>query len=255
MSAFEFTLVKTLGGFVLPPGANFALALAALALLPFARRLAVTMLWVAAGSLYVLSTGVAAGALARSLPEYPALSPEADLSSAGAIAVVAGGGRLLDLEGVETTGASTLARLRQGAYLHRRTGLPLLVAGGTPAPDISAPEAELMVRSLENDFGVSPRFVESRSLNTAENAAYSAELLAEAGITHIVLVTHASHMSRAMEEFRKQGIEVAPSPLLSGGAADGRIRLGDFLPRARNLMLSTRSLHEHVGRVWYRIRY
>ena len=253
MSSAEFTLVKVLGLLVVPPGANFVVALLALALLPFARRLAVIVLFVAAGSLYVFSTGVAAGALARSLYEYPARSPEIDPSSAGAIVVLGGGGRLLDHDGVLTVGGSTLVRLRHAVSLHRRTGLPLLVTGGSPAPG-NPPEAELMVRSLENDFRVGARFVESRSINTAENAAYSAVLLAEAGITRIVLVTHATHMSRAVEVFRRQGLEVAPAPVLSRG---GALRPGvtDFLPRGHALSVSSNVLHEYVGRLWYRVRY
>lgn len=251
MSSFEFALVKTLGALVLPPAANFIVALLALALLPFARRLAVIVLSVSAGSLYVFSTGVGSTALARSLPAYPALSQEADLSTAGAIVVLSGGGHVLDPEGARTASGSNLSRLRHAAFLHRRTGLPLLVAGGG-----ATPEAELMVRSLENDFGLSARFVERRSRNTAENAAYGAELLAEAGITHIVLVTSRIHMSRAVEAFQRQGLEVTPAPLLL--AADRGpfpLHVTAFLPHAHSLMFSARCLHEHIGRLWYRMRY
>lgn len=251
MSSFEFALVKAFGSLVLPPGANFVVALLALALLPFARRLAVVVLSVSAGSLYVFSTGIGSAALARSLPAYTVLSQEADLSTAGAIVVLSGGGHMLDPEGVQIASASNFSRLRYAAFLHRRTGLPLLVSGGG-----AIPEAELMVRSLENDFGLGARFVERRSRNTAENAAYSAELLAEAGITRIVLVTNGIHMPRAVEAFQRQGLEVTPAPLSSATARHPLpLHLTAFLPHAGRLTFSARCLHEHVGRLWYRMRY
>ena len=98
--------------------------------------------------------------------------------------VLAGGSyrNPLDYEGFDTAGGGSLERLRYAVSLHRRTGLPLLATGGVTVPATPA-EAELMARSLKNDFGVGARFVESRSRNTAENAAHSAALLAEAGIT------------------------------------------------------------------------
>ena len=251
MSLIEYLLVKALGSILVPPGLNIVLALLALALLRFARRGGALVMFAAAGSLYVLSTGVGAGALERSLYEYPALSPEIDLSGAGAIAVLGGGGARLDYEGSASAGGSTLERLHHAASLHRRTGLPLLVAGGRAAPGRPS-AARLMVRSLENDFGLGARFVESRSRTTAENAAHSAGLLAEAGITRIVLVTHGTHMSRAVDAFERQGIEVVPAPVVG---LPLRLGVTSFLPRANALATSASALHEYVGRLWYRVRY
>ena len=251
MSSIEFLLVKTFGSIVSPPGVNVVLALSALALLSSARRLGALVMFVAVGSLYAFSTGVVASALAGTLYDHPLLSPETDLSGAGAIVAPGGGGQRIDYEGFPTAGGSTLERVRYAADLHRRTGLPLLVTGGSPGPG-AAPVAELMVRSLENDFGIAVRFVESRSRNTFENAAYSAVLLAEAGITRIVLVTHASHMSRAMRAFESQGLEVAPAPLRRSPVP---LDVRAFLPRASALLVSASVLHEWAGLLWYRVRY
>lgn len=251
MSSIEFLLVKALGSIVLPPGVNVVLALLALALLPSARRLGALVMFVAVGSLYAFSTWVAASALAGSLYDHPLLSPGTDLSGVGVIAVPGGGGQLLDYEGFATASGSTLERVRYAADLHRRTGLPLLVTGGSPGPGIP-PVAELMVHSLENDFGIGARFVESRSRNTSENAAYSAVLLAEVGITRIVLVTHALHMPRAVGAFESRGLEVVPAPLKRSPV---RLDIRAFLPSAAALYASASVLHEWVGRLWYRVRY
>ena len=251
MSSIEFFLVKALDSIVVPPGANIVLALLALALLPFARRLATLVMIAAVGSLYLFSTGFVVKALWGH--EYTPVPQGTDLAGAEVIAVPAGGGILLDNEGIPTAGGTTLERLRHAVHLHRRTGLPLLVTGGTVWPGAPA-LAKLMVRSLKNDFGIDARFVESRSRNTAENAAYSTELLDEAGITRIVLVTHRNHMARTMGAFENQGIEVVPAPII-GWKREGSPGFRKFLPRATALMVSAFHLREWIGRLWYRMRY
>ena len=252
VSLTELLLVKALGSIVVPPGSNIMLALLGLLLRPFARRLAAVVMFVAVGSLYAFSTAIVADALERGLYEHPALSPETDLSAAEAIVVLGGGSYRdpLDDEGLDAAGSSTLERLRHAASLHRRTGLPLLVTGGTVSG--MPPEAGLMARSLKNDFGLSVRFVEDRSQNTAENAAHSAPLLAEARITHIVLVTHATHMSRAVSAFEHQGLKVVPAPVVTG---DVPLSVTACLPGAGALAGSAAALREYVGRLWYQARY
>ena len=252
MSSAEFVLVKVIASLVVPPGGVITLALLGIALFPFARRVATFVVLIAVMALYAFSTLIVADALHRSLYDYPALSLES--GPPGEVIVVLGGGsgnRPLDHEGLRVAGGATLERLHYGASLHRRTGLPLLVTGGAAVAG-TAPEAELMVRSLKNDFGIGVRFVESRSRHTAENAAFSAALLGEAGIKRIVLVTHATHMSRAVSAFEGQGLKVMPAPIIRG---ERRLSVFAFLPRAKALNSSAAALHEHIGRLWYRLRY
>jgi uncharacterized SAM-binding protein YcdF (DUF218 family) len=66
--------------------------------------------------------------------------------------------------------------------------------------------------------------LEDRSLNTAENARFSAALLTELGAQRIFVVTCDFHMRRALSEFGRLGFDVlglsAPSPrmgLFRGG--------------------------------------
>ncbi len=240
------------------PIPTFHVALLGLVSLPFARRFAALVVFVAVGSLYAFSIWPVASVLEWGLYEHPALSPQTDLSAAGMIAVLGTGNHdnLLDYEGRITAGGPMLERLRHAASLHRRTRLPLLVTGGTTRPGSPA-EAELMVRSLKNDFGIGVRFVESRSRNTAENAIYSAALLAEVGVTRIVLVTHAIHMFRAVDAFERQGLKVVPAPVVSRVATDDNVPLDifAFLPSAGALSGSASAVHEYVGRLWYRMRY
>ncbi len=252
MSYVEFFVTKVLGNLFVPPGGIIVLGLLGLMLIPFARRLSALLLLVTVASLYALSTGFVAGALERGLYVHPALSPDAQPPAAEAI-VVLGAGSYRDppeYGAADTVGRLTLERLRYAAWLHRRTGLPLLVTGGKTFPGTPA-EAPAMALSLRDDFGIGVRFVEDRSRNTAENAALATELLTQAGISRILLVTHAIHMARAVASFEAQEIEVVPAPTVFSSTAPAGV--ASWLPTGSAFYRSTLALHEYVGRLWYRL--
>lgn len=97
-------------------------------------------------------------------------------------------------------GLLTLDRLRTAVDLQRRTGLPILVTGGTTESD-TAPVAQVMAQSLKNDFQTSARWVEPKSADTWENARFSAAMLRPDGMTSVYVVTHSWHMRRALLAF------------------------------------------------------
>jgi uncharacterized SAM-binding protein YcdF (DUF218 family) len=68
-----------------------------------------------------------------------------------------------------------------------------------------------MAEVLNNEFNQVVRWKEQNSRNTAENALYTKEILSQENITHIILVTHAFHMHRAVEQFKQQGLQVMPA--------------------------------------------
>jgi len=202
--------------------------------------------------LAALSTNAAARFLIRPLEEMtPALiSPQA--SGAQAI-VVLGGGRRRDAPeygGQDVPRANVLARLRYGARLHRETGLPLLVTGGSPDGAADS-EAVLMARVLCDDFGMQPRWIEGRSDNTAQNALYSADMLRQAGVSRILLVTDALHMPRSLRAFSEAGLAVVAAPTAYLG--HGSLQAIDFIPGAPALRDSHYALHEWIGMLWYRL--
>ena len=104
-----------------------------------------------------------------------------------------------------------------------------------------------MKTALEEDFRQPVKWVESRSLDTRENAARSAEILLPAGARRIVLVTHAAHMRRAVEAFEHAGFTVIPAPtafLLGRGPKD------EVLPGMPNMnaaFAGTYAAHEWLG--------
>jgi len=195
-----------------------------------------------------------AGLEAHSKPLPPQHTNEAHLQ-AEAI-VVLGSGRYANAPeyGEDTIKVSTLERLRYAVYLHRQTRLPMLVSGGSPYGEQPA-EAVLMQTVLERAFKVEPKWMESQSRNTYENAQHTRTILQHAGIRRIYLVTHARHMQRARWAFERVGFEVIAAPMgFSTAGREDRGVLG-YLPSSKGLYYSSQALRERLGLLWYRLRY
>lgn len=206
-----FFLKKFLSVILLPPLLPLLWIAAGLLLLRRRPRLGRVLAW--SGLLFTLLLSTPAGVklLARPLENLPVMQAR-DLAAGEAIVILGGGQRRYLAEyGGAAPNHLTLERLRYGARLARGSDLPVLVSGGIVRHGDAA-EAELMADSLQKDFAVTPRWVEIRSRDTQENARFSAQLLEAAGIRRIVLVTHAAHMRRALNEFKAQGIAVIPAP-------------------------------------------
>ncbi|XKE47138.1 YdcF family protein [Halomonas organivorans] len=198
------------------------------------------------GGLLGLATPMASHALRQGL-EPPALPASPRLEGAEAI-VILGGGR--DYAAPEFGWGDAPAnagwrRLAYGAYLHRRTRLPILVSGGRVHDEHSA-EASLMAAALRQVFDVPVRWLEGRSATTTDNARYSAEMLTPEGIDHVALVSQAWHLPRATAEFERVGLTVTPAPTEFASPPPGG--LAAWRPSAYHLHQSTRALREWLGR-------
>jgi uncharacterized SAM-binding protein YcdF (DUF218 family) len=148
-------------------------------------------------------------------------------------------------------GLLTLDRLRTAAALHRRTGLPILVSGGTGQLGPTS-LAAVMAQSLKDDFQTQARWVEDKSTDTWENASDSAAILRAEGITSIYLVTHSWHMRRALVAFQHTGLTVTAAPT----SLDDPLgpALDDFLPRPAGWQAGYYAAHEWIGYAWYKLR-
>ena len=82
---------------------------------------------------------------------------------------------------MDTIAGHALERVRCGAYLKHKTGLPILTSGGTPDGGGLA-EGLLMKAVLEKEFLVPVRWVESTSSNIADEARECWKLLVPLGI-------------------------------------------------------------------------
>ena len=148
-------------------------------------------------------------------------------------------------------GALTLEREVAGAALARQTHLPVLVSGGTLRAG-GPPLAAEMALSLKQDFDVTVTWLETRSLDTWQNAAYSAAMLKAQGITRVFVVTHAWHMKRALVAFRAAGLDAVPAPVQIDAKPD--FQPAAFVPRVSAWQESYWALHELIGWAWYAIR-
>lgn len=148
-------------------------------------------------------------------------------------------------------GFMTLDRMRAGAALHRRTGLPILVTGGTVQPDRQA-VATVMAEGLRDDFQVPVAWVEDTSEDTWQNATLSADILKQQGIRSVYVVTQGWHMRRAILAFRHAGLIATAVPTSMETPIDPLV--WDFLPRASSWGWSYYAFHEWIGCAWYAIR-
>jgi uncharacterized SAM-binding protein YcdF (DUF218 family) len=247
-------IVKTL---FLPPGLIILLLLAGYFLARRFQTLGKFLLFGGFGLLLVLSLPVVARFNIKLL-ETEALSPASLNPPQAQAIVILSGGRHPDAPeygGQDALSMPTLQRLHYGAWLYRHTGVPILVTGGTVYGDERVPEAELMRRSLTSELHIPVRWVETRSRNTWQNAGYSRQLLQQAGINRIYLVTQAWHMPRARLAFEAVGFDVIAAPTGFLGQKGDAPLIMDFLPGAGAFKTNTLFLHELLGMLWYRIRY
>ncbi|MEN3363151.1 MAG: hypothetical protein V7606_425 [Burkholderiales bacterium] len=169
--------------------------------------------------------------------------------------VILAGGRLSNAPeygGADVTNAWTLPRMRYGARLHRETGLPILVTGGSTSGE-RVSEAAIMAGVLREDFGVPVKWIEEGSDTTAQNASFSAKVLLPLGIRRIILVTDALHMPRSRRIFERNGFDVVSAPTVFLGQE--RLTPLHYLPSGEGLRRTHYAWHEGIGMVWYRLRH
>ena len=250
----SWLITNVIAAFMLPPMLMVLIALSGFVLARSYKWLGRCLVIVAFLSLVVLSTSAGSRWLIKPLEAQSLPLLAAKESQAQAI-VILGGGRLYsapDDGGRDVPNAQTLLRLRRAAQIQRLTNLPILVSGGSP--EIAGlSEAELMARSLQEDFRMPVKWIEGSSDNTAQNAQRSAELLKAAGVNRILLVTDAMHMPRAKNIFLSTGLNVIPAP--TGFHAQNTLLPHDFIPTAGALKDSHYAMHEWLGLLWYRIRH
>jgi uncharacterized SAM-binding protein YcdF (DUF218 family) len=211
------------------------------------RRLA----WLSVAGLLITGTPAVSTSMLRALESGLPTTPPADDPPKAIIVLGADLIRAAEEPLGVRPGLLTLDRLRTAAALHRQTGLPILVTGGI-VQQHAATVGEVMAISLKDDFQAPPEWTETRSINTQQNAQYSAKILEAQGIHSVYVVTHSWHMRRALLAFQRTGLTVTAAP------TDLDEPLGpdwdDFVPRTAAWQTCWFALHEWIGYAWYAVR-
>lgn len=194
--------------------------------------------------------------LVSALETYPAVTPAALLEQeAQAIVVLTGGNYTGPEYGRVAPGGDALPRLHYAVFLHRQTGLPIVISGGIPDDGRGISLARAMADSLRQEYGITGVILEEQARTTADHARFLPAILDAQGIKRVAIVSHAWHLPRAIAVFRGAGMDViaAPTQFILGRNNESWLTL--FLPSPAAMGLLYIALHEWVGRVWYEIRY
>ncbi len=205
-----------------------------------------------AAALWALSTGAISDRLMANLEKGMELPSD---PKDGVIVLLGGGvgAGAPDPGGTGVPSGETMTRLVTAARLQKRTGLPLIVSGGSPFRD-GDPEAPIIRRFLVGLSVPAGRIsIEDNSRDTRENAAFTRALMDRMSIRKAVLVTSAFHMRRARFLFEQAGIEVVPYPSSFRSWPGKKPEWHDYLPTASGLNATALALKEYLGWGWYRL--
>jgi uncharacterized SAM-binding protein YcdF (DUF218 family) len=239
-----FTLKALLKSLALPPTGPLLLAACGAWLALHrgagarARRAGWACVLTGLATLWLLSTPVVAQGLMRLAGRYPALDLTRPLRAQAIVILGGGSERYAPEYGGAALADALLERVSYGAFLARRTGLPVLISGAPP-------EALAMRAVLTRDFAITPRWVVGDSRDTFTDAELSSALLRPDGISRVALVTSSEHEWRAAHEFMSTGLTVEPAPVHVW--APNPRRPTDFLPGALALHDSAAALNELLG--------
>ncbi|MDB5752107.1 MAG: hypothetical protein JWP65_2528 [Ramlibacter sp.] len=167
-------------------------------------------------------------------------------------ALVEAGGRAGSARGADQVQAIVLlggrtARVHDAARIHLATGLPILITGKGTGDSGFRAESEKMQDILRKEYGIDARGLETESVNTEENAAFSWCLWGRRGIRRVLLVTDLRHMLRARAAFSMAGFDITPAPAQQPSLPSQALGWQAFLPSRDGLEAAKPPLMELGG--------
>ena len=252
-----FFLSKFLPLFVYPAGMITLLLIASLVWWK-KRKLSRGLILLALLILFIAGNRWVSMSLVRSLERQ--YMPMDDQIRADVIVVLGGGTEAAQYPRpiVELNGAGD--RVTYAYWLYQQEVAPtILLSGGTidwqgtratsPAEDM----AELLVMM---GTPADSLLLQTKSLNTQEDAHFSADMIKAEGLSKVVLVTSALHMPRSVKLFAAEGIEVIPAPVDFTFSDQEWTDLFtwrwenvliNILPTSSSLKSTTSSMKEYIG--------
>jgi uncharacterized SAM-binding protein YcdF (DUF218 family) len=170
--------------------------------------------------------------------------------TANAIVLLGAGSEMTD-QGPEL-GVFSYGRLVAAYELYRscksRAEDCRILASGGDTRGFGKSEAELYAEALERlGAARADLIVEGRSMNTWQNAQFTAEILAGQQPDQVVLVTSGLHVRRSVLYFSHFGVRPV------GVRADYAHARVSLLPQAINIMLADVAIHEYLGVLRYHV--
>jgi len=252
MTGFE--LRRLVEAIMLPPGNILLLTALALVVVGITQRCRVRFLYFLMSLLWLISTPWFAFQIMDSL-QRP-FSPLLEIPRDADVIVLLSGGHYESANefGVDAMPSGpALERAHYSAWLARKTGLPIIVSGGSVTPEEKS-EASILGTVLRDQLGIETVLEEKKSKNTEENAKFTKVLMREHGFKKALLVTHYWHMSRAINWFHYQGVEAYTAPTARYAKGPTERMIWQWVPQAKSLNYLSVALHEYLGVLHYRYR-
>ena len=239
----------------LPPMLNIVLIVVGLLLLHRYRKLGIACCTLGLSSLLLFSTPQISNLMLKSIEIAGVIAPAEIVDLKNTAIVVLGAGQIENVQEYGVTAQPNhhaVARLTYGAYLHRETGLPLLLTGGRPSHSATA-HAQVQANYMQQHLQVKPAWLDTQSRTTWENATQSADILFAKSIRRVVLVTQSVHMRRSVMLFKAAGFEVVPAPTELSFSNSPVLQWWRWLPTSESLNKASMVLHEVLGSAWYQV--
>jgi uncharacterized SAM-binding protein YcdF (DUF218 family) len=210
--------------------------------------------------LLVLSNNYASAWLLRPLearyapiPEIAAGDPVPPALSACRYVVVLGGGHAdMDLLPASSKlSDASRARVMEGVRLCRILPDARLIVSGPPEGD--GPSHASVVAKAAVSLGI-PRGRIVLVETARDTGMEAAAVRGLAAGSPVALVTSASHMPRAMAEFRSAGVDALPCPADFRSRIPDRFELRSLSWDAESLGRSAAAIHERLGQLWMLVR-
>ena len=128
----------------------------------------------------------------------------------------------------------------------------IVLTGGNVFPDASIKSEAFYIKQILIDLGVpeSAILLEESSKTTEENATFSKKIIQQNNFQHILLVTSATHMPRAVKLFNSPDLKITPCSTDVYVSYNSKPTLFQWVPSAKSFTISTIALHEYYG-IWY----
>jgi uncharacterized SAM-binding protein YcdF (DUF218 family) len=159
-------------------------------------------------------------------------------------------GDVITVDGKGELTSETAVNVITALKLYNTLKLPIILSGGAPEGVQGAGnESQLSKRALiAMQVPEDKIIMDDKSRTTQENAKNSAVILEKMGFKHPILVTSSTHMSRSVELFKKEGIEVLALPTQYEAPKKAQHDIFDYIPSVNGVSLVRIGLKEIIGK-------